>query len=201
MTTTENAMKVGYIYKIVCLDPEITDTYVGSCQAFRTRKSNHKTKCNNPEYNHNVYQFIRANGGWANWSMLVIETVHYTIKHELLIRERFYIEFLRATLNKYIPTRGLQERYKAYYKNNKARIDENNKEHSKAYRDANKARISEYYKAYYENNKAYIIATRETRKQLVTCDCGKSSTMVGLTRHKKSKQHIQYEQIYNHIHS
>ena len=182
MTTTENAMKVGYIYKIVCLDPEITDTYVGSCQALRTRKSNHKTKCNNPEYNHNVYQFIRANGGWANWSMLVIETVHYTIKHELLIRERFYIEFLRATLNKCIPARGKQER-------------------DKAYRDANKAYIIERHKAYYENNKAYIIATRETRKQLVTCDCGKSSTRGGLTRHKKSNQHIQYEQIYNHIHS
>jgi len=190
MTTTENAMKVGYIYKIVCLDPEITDTYVGSCQALRTRKSNHKTKCNNPEYNHNVYQFIRANGGWANWSMLVIETVHYTIKHELLIRERFYIEFLRATLNKCIPARGKQERYKAYYENNKAQLVERSKAYYENNKERNKAHIA-------KRNKAY----RETRKQLVTCDCGKSSTRVELTRHKKSKQHIQYEQIYNHIHS
>ena len=178
MTTTENAMKVGYIYKIVCLDPEITDTYVGSCQAFRTRKSNHKSACNSPtnkRHNLNVYQFIRANGGWANWSMLVIETVHYTIKHELLIRERFYIEFLRATLNKCIPTRGQQERNKAYYENNKAHIG--------------------------ERDKARYNANRETLKQLVTCDCGKSFTRVSLTRHKKSKKHKQFEQIYNFIHS
>ena len=64
MTTTAN--KIGYIYKIVCNDIQIKDSYVGSCQSFRTRKTNHKSACNNENdksYNLYVYQVMRENGG------------------------------------------------------------------------------------------------------------------------------------------
>ena len=125
MTTPAN--KIGYVYKIVCLDTEIKDCYVGSCQSFRTRKNSHKSNCNNSnnkEYNYNVYQFIRANGGWSNFSMLVIEQVNFTVKHELLIKERFHLEHLKASLNKLVPTRTVQE----YYEKNKTEINEKQKE-------------------------------------------------------------------------
>jgi hypothetical protein len=120
-------MTIGYVYKIVCLDPEVKDTYVGSCSNMTKRRCKHKSDCNNlnsENHNLNVYNFIRAHGGWSNWSMIAIEQVNYTIKHELLIRERFHLEHLKASLNKRIPSRTDQEYYKTYYETNKEQISE-----------------------------------------------------------------------------
>ena len=193
MTTTEN--KIGYVYKIVCLDPSIKDTYVGSCQAFRTRKHSHKSNCTNPNskgYNLNVYNFIRANGGWSNFSMIAIEQVNYLVKHELLVRERFHLENLKASLNKVVPSRTQQEyreahktEAKAYYEEHKTEKKESNKE----YREAHKTEAKEYHEAYYEKNKTEI---NEKQKELITCVCGKSLTKGVISRHKKSRRHRNY---------
>ena len=54
------------IYKIVCNDLNIKDCYVGHTTDFRTRKSTHKSHCNNPndkKHHINLYQFIWNNGG------------------------------------------------------------------------------------------------------------------------------------------
>ena len=54
------------IYKIVCNDLNITDCYVGSTTDFTTRKSHHKSSCNNEtdsRYHLKVYKMIRDNGG------------------------------------------------------------------------------------------------------------------------------------------
>jgi hypothetical protein len=191
MTTIAN--KIGFIYKIVCNDPEIKDCYVGSCQSFRTRKNSHKTVCSNSNsdrYNLNVYQFIRANGGWSNWSMIAIEQVNYTIKHELLMRERYHLERLRATLNKQIPTRTHQE----YRNEHKTEANQYQKQHY----EANKTEIIEKQKRYNEANKTEIA---EKRKELITCNCGSTLRKSDILRHYKSKNHKQYDQIYNFIYS
>jgi len=50
--------------------PEMT--YYGSTENFDNRKYSHKSACNNPtHHNHNykLYNFIRENGGWGEWSM------------------------------------------------------------------------------------------------------------------------------------
>ena len=221
MTTTAN--KVGYIYKIVCNDIQITECYVGSCNNMTKRKYNHKNNCNNEnnkKYNVNVYQFIRANGGWANWNMVAIEQVNYTIKHEILLRERYHLERLGATLNKQIPLRTHQEYYEAnkteiseyhkrYNESNKTEISEYHKRYNKAnkteilekkkeYYEANKTELNQKAKAHYEANKNKIL---ENRKQLITCECGKSSTKYHILRHKQTKEHRQYQQIYEFIYS
>jgi hypothetical protein len=168
--TTIGEQKRGIIYKLVCLDSEIKDTYVGSCICFRTRKTNHKSTCNNEnntKYHLNVYQFIRANGGWANWSMIQIETVNFTERWELRGRERYWLETLKATLNKKIPNRTQQE-------------------YDKIYRETNKTQISERLK---ENR----IEINQKRKQVITCDCGRSSIKRQLARHKEGRFHKQYE--------
>ena len=54
-----------------------------------------------------LYIFIRAHGGWNNWSMIPIEEVAYETVYEALRRERELIETLGATLNFQIPTRKL----------------------------------------------------------------------------------------------
>lgn len=107
------------IYKIVCNDLNIRDLYVGSTTGFKERKSKHKSVCNNPDsqnYHLKVYQFIRNNGGWDNWSMIMIERYPDCIdNNDRDKRERYWIEQLNATLNKQMPGRSIQE----YHQNNK----------------------------------------------------------------------------------
>ena len=94
--------QVGFVYKLCCIDPEIKEIYVGSTKNLRVRKSDHKRNCNNEnkkEYNFNVYQFIRANGGFSNFDIIQLERVEFNTRHELHARERHYIELLKATLN------------------------------------------------------------------------------------------------------
>jgi len=64
------------IYKIVCNDLNITDVYVGHTTNFIKRKAHHKSNCVNPifkSYNFKIYNIIRQNGGFENWSMIEIE--------------------------------------------------------------------------------------------------------------------------------
>ena len=150
--------KTGYIYKLVSNDINITELYVGSTQNFRTRKNNHKCKCNNENdkgYNLYVYQFIRDNGGWYSFSMVQIEEFKFNTRNELNARERFWIESLQATLNKLMPSRTREE----HYKNNKTKIKDINSEYYKN----NKTKIKDKIKAYKELNKELIKTKRNKR--------------------------------------
>jgi hypothetical protein len=144
----------GIIYKIVCVDTEITDCYIGSTCSFKARKCAHKSTCHNiigRDYNKNVYQFIRLNGGWDNWSMIQLEAYEATDKRQLETRERYYIDLLKPSLNKNIPSRNKKNyktekkieiaiKSKIYKNKNKVEIDEKNK----IYRDLNKDKLQKY---------------------------------------------------------
>ena len=147
------------VYKICCNDINIKDCYVGSTCNFTRRKFAHKSDCDNvntKNYNFNVYQFIRANGGWYNWDMVQIEAYEAKDKRDLHTRERFYFEQLGATLNKCVPNQTKKE----YREGNKDKI----KVFNKAYREANKDKIKEYDKLYRKSNKDKIKAYREANK-------------------------------------
>lgn len=156
------------IYKLCCKDTNITDIYVGSTTAFKNRKYQHKRSCNNEKgknYNYKVYIFIRDNGGFDNWDMIEIEKYKATDKRDLEKRERYYIESLKSSLNKNIPTRTIKEyqlnnkdKIKEYRENNKDKIKEQRKE----YRENNKDVIKEQCKEYYEKNKDVI---KEQKKE------------------------------------
>ena len=60
-------------------------------------------------------------------------------------------------------------------------------EKQKEYNKANKDAIKEYKKEWYEANKESIL---EREKETVTCECGSIITYSCMTRHKKSKKHI-----------
>jgi hypothetical protein len=137
--------KNGIIYKICCNDVNITDCYVGSTCSFRARKCAHKgscTKITNKKYNYNVYQFIRANGGWDNWTMVQIEQYKAKDKRDLHSRERFHMEQLNSTLNKQVPTQTVAESNKKYKENNKDKISLQKKE----YYEKNKDKIKDKLK-------------------------------------------------------
>ena len=73
-----------------------------------------------------AYQFIRENGGWDNWQMVLINTGNCEYSLEAKKRERENIENLNASLNRvrpFITTEEAREKKKEnaikYYKENK----------------------------------------------------------------------------------
>ena len=145
----------GLIYKIVCNDFNVTDCYVGSTTNLIKRRQQHKKICNNPATKNNnwyVYKFIRENGGWANWDLVIIEDFPCNTKHELYTRERFHIENLHDTLNKHVPSRTQKEYDKEYYRDNLEHI----REYQKKYNKCN----SEHSKKKYKDNAGNIKAQK-----------------------------------------
>ena len=105
-------LKINYqnlmIYKIVCKDLSITPVYIGSTTDFTNRKYDHKSSCENvngKKYHYELYQFIRNNGGWCNWDMILIENYPCISKLESLRKERNWYEFYYHTgiLNSHMP--------------------------------------------------------------------------------------------------
>ena len=187
------------IYKICCNDVTVKEIYIGHTTDFKNRKRAHKCSCNNPnseKYNIYVYQFIRDNGGFENWSMIEIEKFPCNDKYEAEKKERHWIESLNSTLNKVLPTQTKKE----YYENNKEKIKqhtkeyrENNKEkikqHKKEYRENNKEKIKQHKKEYREINKEKLV---EERKKTFTCECGSCLRLRDKSRHEKSMKHQNY---------
>lgn len=221
------------MYKICCKDKNITDTYVGHTTNFIQRKNQHKTYCNNENNNQKVYQIIRDNGDWNNWSMVQIEEYNCKNRREAEVRERYWIENLNSTLNMTIPfttneekvcqKQGWYEEYKEHilekkkknYEENKEEFLEQNKKiyqankeqiqiYQKEYQEINKEEISEQKKIYREKNKEYAAikqkewreknkeTLKEKKAQIINCECGNHYTFGNISRHLKSKVHLDF---------
>lgn len=90
------------MYRIVCKDLNIIDCYIGSTTNFTERKYNHKYNClreKGTDYHLPVYKFMRDNGGWFNWEVIWIENFPCSNDREKRQRERFWLEYYKATLN------------------------------------------------------------------------------------------------------
>jgi len=183
----------GLIYKIVCNDLNVKNVYIGSTTSFRQRKTEHKSCCNketNKAYNSYVYKFIRDNGGWNNWSMILIDYKPCNTKLELNKIEREHIEKEDSDLllNTRLPSRtqkelydinktDLNEKSKNWYDNN----IERHKNLTKKWREDNK----EYHKEYYFKNKEDI---SKKKNEKITCPICNSIVCKGsIARHKKTK--------------
>jgi len=158
----------GNIYKLCCNDTDITDIYIGSTCNFTHRKWEHKSSCYNKKrrkYNRLVYKFIRENGGFENWSMVLLEEVCCENKKQLNQKEREWIEKLKPTLNKKLPNRTMEEYEKTEIRKN----------YRKKYNIKNRERIKESQKKYN--------AVR------ITCECGREVSLGNLSTHKKRPIH------------
>jgi hypothetical protein len=135
------------IYQIICNDENINDVYVGTTTNFKNRKRLHKSDCNNEKctkYNCKVYKFIRNNGGWTNFSMILIEKFPCNNSLEAHERERYHYDILNCTLNTNVPNRTMtKELRKEHYKKNKDKIKEQSKIRAKRYYEKNKDKIRE----------------------------------------------------------
>jgi hypothetical protein len=106
MPKTEIDYSNTIIYKITCKNQTIKDVYVGHTTNFVQRKHGHKQSClNTKALNHNckLYEVIRANGGWENWQMEIINFFNCADHYEARKREQEYFISLNATLNSIEP--------------------------------------------------------------------------------------------------
>jgi hypothetical protein len=121
------------IYKICCRDTTIKDIYVGSTCNFTRRKARHKCNCNGQD-NSKVYKFIRENGGWDNWDMIMIEEYKCENKRQKDQRERYWIDELKPSLNcisicitEEEKNNRIKKWNKSYYEKHKEKIKEKQK--------------------------------------------------------------------------
>ena len=101
------------IYKIVSNDLNMKELYIGSTTDFRKRKSEHKSSCcneNKKDYNYKIYQTIRTNGGWENWSMISIESYPCNNGLETRRLERYWYEKMKPTMNTSLPYISKEEK-------------------------------------------------------------------------------------------
>jgi hypothetical protein len=159
------------IYKIVCNDYNVKDLYVGHTTDLVKRRSCHKFACNHSDHNANhlkIYKTIRENGGWENWSVVVVEN-YETCKdmEDARTRERFWFDELNARMNSYKPiltddekSEILRQSAKKHYEKNKESILNRHLE----YYYKNKDSIKEYTKRYYEENKDNLAEYRKKNR-------------------------------------
>ena len=143
------------IYKIVCNDLEKTEVYVGHTTDFTKRKSRHKNNCidekQKSHYNLKIYQYIRVNGGWDNFSMIEIEKYSCNDSNEARARERYWFETLNANLNMVCPTIDTKKRKEKANERTKLYREEH---HEEILKKANQKHICECGKIYSVANKA-----------------------------------------------
>ena len=169
-----------HFYKIVCNDLNIKDCYVGHTTDFKRRRFQHKintTAQTSNRYNVRIYAFIRANGGWENFDMVLIETRTCENGLEACKIERTYMEDLQATLNSVIPSRTPQE----HYQDNKELITERHRER----RNNKKDEIIMKSMEYYTKHKECIMGKH-------VCECGRDYTRCHKLRHERTMFHQQY---------
>jgi NADH:ubiquinone oxidoreductase subunit len=171
------------IYKIVCKDLHITDLYVGGTTNFIQRKKQHKNRCynkNSEKYYFKLYETIRENGGWENWTMVIIEECPCDDSYNARKLERYYYEQLNATLNAYKPLITEEEKKQEAKEYNKT---DKYKESQKKFRDEHR----EYYKEYEINNKEKI---QSRKSEKITCNCGSIISRSSKSAHEKTFLHI-----------
>ena len=199
MTKTNIDYSKTIIYKIVCNDLNIKDIYVGHTTDFTKRKSCHKTRCHNingNHYNYKVYECIRKNGDWSNWSMLEIEKFPCNDSNEARSRERYWIEITKAGLNS-ISALQTEEELKKMKKDYMNIYKEKNKERKKItdnnYRQKNKEKIKEKVRLYNINNKDKINANKRIYgSKKYVCDCGSIIRQDSKSDHFKTKKHLSF---------
>ena len=90
-----------YIYKITDSNNN-EEFYIGSTNNISNRKCKHKKNtCNKTSKSYwlKLYQYIRANGGWTNFNVSILEAGTCEGKEYIKQKEQEYIDKLKPSLN------------------------------------------------------------------------------------------------------
>ena len=134
---------LGEIYKLVSDQTE--KIYIGrTCQSLSCKRMA-QHKCLFQKWANRDTHYITSFQVFAyeDCQIILIESFPCKDKHELEARERHHIESLKC-VNKYVPTRGYIDYYKAKCEGIKARV--------KTYASESKAKITDKHKNYYLKN-------------------------------------------------
>ena len=110
------------IYLIFSKDPNITSKYIGCTNDFDKRIISHKHCCENIntiQYTYKLYEYIRLNGGFNNWSSVILESFEYQNNIEKHQKENDYFKQFQPTLNSNTPGRNQKDSYSQYYQKNR----------------------------------------------------------------------------------
>ena len=153
---------MGTIYKLTCDDPELI--YYGSTtQTLTYRLYGHK------------YDWSKRYGKCSSCILFdmgnveIHEIEKVETKEKLLEREDYYISNFPCV--------------------NKNRTFHNSEKYKKEYYKKNYEKCINNGKNYYLENKTTIL---EKQKEKITCECGLIVRKQGISRHKKSKKHLNY---------
>ena len=184
-----------HFYKIVCKDLRIADCYVGHTTNFKNRKRQHKSTCSNENnkgrFEMYLYDFIRQNGGWDNFQMVLIETRECENNLHARQLERQHMEALNATLNKLSPIRSREEKLQYFHE----RYDQNKEEFrrkAEMYRMEKPEKIKERKKRDYQLHKDKYTEYRKDHTYKITCKCGAVFNNTGKSCHERTKKHQEY---------
>jgi group I intron endonuclease len=197
--------KKACIYKIVSKNPEIPDCYVGSTTNLTQRKYKHKEsiyKENQRDYLCYKSLFIRENGGWENFEVIVLEHCKdITNAEELRSREREWFDKLKPTLNTFRPSISIDElrKYKNEWRKKNYNPEKQSIQHKKYYQNNSEKEKQRSIKYYQENkeiclkkNKIKHKAWRENNQEIIECKCGSKIKKYKLSDHLKTKKHKKY---------
>ena len=158
----------AYFYMLFCV--EYNGLYIGSTWNLDERMTGHKSVCNNPNVdNHNlqVYQAIRANGGWDQWEVMEIDFVPDLTRKERKEHEQYLIDSYGANLNTYNAHTDWKEYDKQKYERDKERIKEQKRDYYQRTKGKKKAYNGNYYQEHKEQikeqKKNYYQRTKEKR--------------------------------------
>jgi len=165
--------KNSKIYELIC--SETGRKYIGSTtQKLCQRLAGHKTM-NNP----------CSSKILINPKIYLLTYVPCDSKEELHAIERLYIEN-NECINKQIPLRTDKE----WAQDNPEKVKEKNIK----YYENHKKQIIEQKKEYYKDNKEKV---KEYKSQKIICECGARITNSSIARHRRSKYHKEFENLWN----
>jgi hypothetical protein len=187
---------IGIIYKIICKTND-NIIYIGSTTlTIKQRWDRHISDYTGKNRNVSIYEYFDKYG-FDNFEIILIKQYKVIDKVHLKAYEQLYInKYRKICVNKCNPFRikylSNKESNKKYREENKEEI----KEYSKKYREENKEEIKVKGKKYREENKEeikeYSEKYYEENKEKITCECGSIVTKCNLTKHKKTKKHLEY---------
>lgn len=197
------------IYVIRCKNETITEEYIGSTTNFNKRKNKHKSNCCNEkdkEYNILKNVFIRENGGWDNWDMIMIEEYSCENKRQLEMKEEqirvernsklnsqsCYMEKSNYQRNLELHPNYIKEQYEKQLKLNPNICKEHYQRQLELHPNINKEQYEKriklnpnYCKEQYEKYKEIFL---KKRREKYTCEtCGEELTLGSKWRHNKQK--------------
>ena len=190
------------IYKITCNDTNVKDVYVGHTTNFVQRKHAHKQSCINEKSSNNkckLYDVIRANGGWLNWTMEIIHFCNCKNHYEARIKEQEYFVLLNANLNSIEPMPPNKPITSSTIDSNQIELTSdislNNTQKNEKYSckkcDYTTSRLSQYNRHIMTPKHKMVLTPEIESFKIQKCSCGKIYTYYsGLYRHKKTCEDI-----------